>query len=136
MSRINKKWLIVGGLSFLLAVMIGWNSYIRSRDEALANRLIAEFHQLYNSNGPNDATEYGPMIAEVMLRERGQLGSFSQLKHCTVTRFAEPRWLEAKCSSSFKNGNVEEFFIMHHAPDDSHLLSYSVKSDKQEISIL
>ena len=74
------------------------------------------------------------MIAEVMLKERGQLGIFSQLKHCTVTRFTEPRMLVAKCSSSFKNGDVEEFFMMHRVPGDSHLLTYSVKSDKQEFS--
>jgi hypothetical protein len=132
MSNAKKKWLVVSGLGFLLAVIIGWNSHIRSRDEEVANKLIAEFHQRYNSSEPDDPTEYGPMIAEVMLRGRGQLGSFSQLKHCTVTRFAEPPMLVAKCSSSFKNGDVEEFFMMHHVPDDPYLVFYSVNSDKKE----
>jgi hypothetical protein len=130
MSRANKKWLIVGGLGFLLAVIVGRTSYIRSQDEALANKLIAEFHHRYNSNEPDVASEYGPMIAEVVLRERSQLGSFSQLKRCTVTRVAEPRMLVAKCSSSFSSGDAHEFFMMHHMPDDSHLLFYSLKRDK------
>jgi len=132
MSRANKKWLIVGGLGFLLAVMVGRNSYIRSRDEALANRLIAEFHQRYNSNEPDDVTEYGPMITEVVVRERTQLGRFLAVKRCSVRRIAEPPWLEAKCSSSFSRGDVQEFFMMHHALEDSHAVFYSVKRDTQE----
>ncbi len=134
MSSAN-KWLIVSGLGFLVTVNIGWNAYSRSRNEALAHKLIAEFHQRYNSSEPSDATEYGPMIAERMQRERARFGRFSGVRQCVVKRVAEPPWLEAKCSSSFENGGAEEFFIMHHGADDTHLLLYSVKSDSAEFSI-
>jgi hypothetical protein len=135
MSRANKRWLIVGGLGFLVAVMVGRNSYIRSRDEAVVHKLIAEFHHRYNSSEHDDATEYGPMIIEVVLRERSQLGSFLQLKHCTLAKSAEPPWHEAKCLSTFQKGEVEEFFIIPHVPNDPYLLLYSAESGGQRFSI-
>jgi len=138
MTRTNIRWLIVICLGFSLIVTIGWVRYAlsqeRRRDEALAKKLITEFHEQYNSHEPDDSSEYSYLIVERMRRERIQLGEFLAVKQCSVKRVAEPPWLEAVCSSSFKNGNVEEFFIMHHAADDSHLLTYSVKSDKQEFS--
>ena len=139
MTRPNRRWLIVCGLGFSLTATIGYASYLlsqeRKKDEALAKELITEFHRHYNSDEVDSSSEFGVLIAERMKTERGRLGRFASVRHCIVKRIAEPPYLEADCLSSFQNGDVEEFFIMHHATNDSHLLSYSAKSHGQEVSI-
>src|SRR5260370_971164 len=120
----SRKFIFTSAASSIASLLASGRTHIK-----------AEFHRHYNSNEVDSSSEYGALIAERMQTERGRLGRFASVRHCIVKRIAEPPYLEADCLSSFQNGDVEEFFIMHHAPNDSHLLSYSAKSHGQEVSI-
>lgn len=138
-------------VGFLVLFAIGWGchkflskqketeafvvSRLHEANEALASRIIADFHRDYNLSRNDEKEELGALIASKLQEERGTYGDFLELKECTVREVEEPPNLEADCVSSFKNGDAHEHFTMHRSKSDTHLLTYSIEIGDKQTSI-
>lgn len=147
-TRTIGTFVVVG---FLVLLAIGWGchkflakqketeafvvSRLHEANEALALRVIADFHRVYNLSRNDEREELGALIASKLQEERGTYGDFLELKECAVGAIEEPPALQADCTSSFKNGDAHEHFIMHQSKNDTHLLTYSIEMGDKQTSI-
>jgi hypothetical protein len=118
-----------------LAAFIGVARHrVRIRSEALAQRLISEFHRRFNSTQQDD-TVGGRYIDPARIRAlRSDLGHFEDLKSCEVREYIEPPSLTAICVSHFEHGEASEKFMFKDYNGDYRLLAYSAVALRGEVS--
>jgi hypothetical protein len=121
----NRAAYAVAFILFLTLSGKYWLDRQHKHDVVLAQQLISEFHQDFNSipdhAAATDSDRYISMIEEV----RSRTGKFKELGPCTVRRVAEPPYLTAECHSTFESEEEVETFIFHDYKQDRHLLNYS-----------
>jgi hypothetical protein len=121
----NRAACAVAFILFLILSGKYWLDRQHKHDVVLAQQMISEFHQNFNSIQydavATDSDRYVSMVEEV----RSRTGKFKELGPCTVRRVAEPLYLTAECHSTFESGEEVETFVFHDYGQDRHLLHYS-----------
>jgi hypothetical protein len=122
-------WILVAcAMTFILFLILSvkyWSDRQHKRDVVLAQQMISEFHQNFNSIPDDAVTTDSDLYASMIKEVRSRTGKFKELGPCTVRRVSEPPYLTAECHSTFESEEDAETFIFHDYDQDRHLIHYS-----------